>query len=195
MLRERLSTKRIILGSQSPRRKQLLTGLDIEFEVQSKDTDESWPSHLSEGGIPEHIAMMKSIAFGDLDPDTILITADTIVWLDGTTVNKPKDKADAKQMVMNLSGKTHYVYTGVCIRTARKSQVFHDETAVEFRTLNEEMVDYYVENYNALDKAGGYGAQDWIGYVGIESLSGCYYNVMGLPVRKVYQELLKLAWL
>lgn len=167
----------------------LLKGLDIDFDVITKDTDESWPSHLSEGGIPEHIALMKSIAFGDLDPNTILITADTIVWIDGTTVNKPADKTEAKQMVLNLSGKTHYVYTGVCIRTASKSQVFHDETAVEFRNISEEMADYYVEQYNALDKAGGYGAQDWIGYVGIESLSGCYYNVMGLPVRKVYDRL------
>ncbi|MCL4146946.1 UNVERIFIED_CONTAM: hypothetical protein GTU68_024914 [Idotea baltica] len=189
MLRERLSDKRIILGSQSPRRQQLLKGLDIDFEVQTKDTDESWPSHLSEGGIPEHIALMKSIAFGDLARDTILITADTIVWLDGTTVNKPKDKAEAKQMVMSLSAKTHYVYTGVCIRTAAKSYVFHDETAVEFCTLTDEMVNYYIENYNSLDKAGGYGAQDWIGYVGIDSLNGSYYNVMGLPVRKVYAAL------
>ncbi len=156
------------------------------------ETDESWPSHLSEEAIPEHIALMKSIAFGDLDPDTILITADTIVWLDGHTVNKPKDKDEAREMVMNLSGKTHYVYTGVCIRTSRKSEVFHDETAVEFRTISQEMVDYYVDNYNALDKAGGYGAQDWIGYIGIESISGCYYNVMGLPIRKVFERLNKI---
>jgi len=193
MLKDRLSTKRIILGSQSPRRQQLLKGLDIDFEIQTKDTDESWPSHLSEGGIPEHIALMKSIAFGDLDEDTILITADTIVWMDGKTINKPKDEFEALIMVKNLSGKTHYVYTGVCIRTAGNTLLFHDETSVEFSALSDDMVSYYVKNYNSLDKAGGYGAQDWIGYVGIESLNGCYYNVMGLPVRKVYKALEHLA--
>lgn len=189
MLQEQLAHKRIILGSQSPRRQQLLKGLDIDFEIITKDTDESWPGHLSEGGIPEHIALMKSIAFGDLDPDTVLITADTIVWMDGKTINKPQDEQEAIQMVKGLSGKTHYVYTGVCIRTARTNTVFHDETSVEFRELSDEMVKYYVKNYQSLDKAGGYGAQDWIGYVGIESLNGCYYNVMGLPVRKVWQAL------
>ena len=191
MLNELLAQKRVILGSGSPRRKMLLEGLDVDFEVDTKDTDESWPSHLSEGGIPEHIALMKSIAFGDLPTDTVLITADTIVWLDGQTINKPTDKADAKRMVRSLSGKTHYVYTGVCIRTAAKTRVFHDETAVEFRELTDEMVEYYVENYNSLDKAGGYGAQDWIGYIGIESITGSYYNVMGLPVRKVFEILSK----
>ncbi|NNC83055.1 MAG: septum formation inhibitor Maf, partial [Flavobacteriales bacterium] len=169
MLKDRLSHKRIILGSGSPRRHQLLKGLDLDFEIQTRDTDESWPSHLSEGGIPEHIALMKSIAFGDLDEDTILITADTIVWMEGQTINKPQDEADALRMVKNLSAKTHYVYTGVCIRTAGSNTVFHDETAVEFRELSDEMVAYYVENYSPYDKAGGYGAQDWIGYVGIES--------------------------
>ncbi|NND93895.1 MAG: septum formation protein Maf [Flavobacteriales bacterium] len=192
MLREHLADKRIILGSQSPRRQQLLKGLDLDFEIQSKETDESWPSHLSEGGIPEHIALMKSIAFGDLDDNTILITADTIVWMEGKTINKPHDDMEAYLMVKNLSGKTHYVYTGVCIRTATSNFLFHDETAVEFSDLSDEMVSYYVKNYNPLDKAGGYGAQDWIGYVGIESLSGCYYNVMGLPVRKVYRVLSSL---
>lgn len=193
MLKDQLSDKRIILGSQSPRRQQLLKGLDIDFEIQTKDTDESWPSHLSEGGIPEHIALMKSIAFGDLDLGTILITADTIVWMDGKTINKPQDETEALEMVKNLSGQTHYVYTGVCIRTAEKNIVFHDETAVEFRDLTDEMVEYYVKNYNSLDKAGGYGAQDWIGYVGIERLNGCYYNVMGLPVRKVWKHLSELG--
>lgn len=191
MLRDLLSNKRVILGSGSPRRHMLLKGLDFDFEIETRDTDERWPSHLSEGGIPEHIALMKSLAFGDLDPETVLITADTIVWLDGNTINKPQDETDAKRMVSSLSGKTHYVYTGVCIRTAAKTRVFHDETSVEFRNLNEEMVSYYVKNYNSLDKAGGYGAQDWIGYVGIESITGCYYNVMGLPVRKVYEMLSK----
>jgi septum formation protein len=191
MLRDLLSNKRVILGSGSPRRQMLLKGLDLDFEIETRDTDESWPSHLSEGGIPEHIALMKSLAFGDLDPETVLITADTIVWLDGNTINKPQDEADARRMVSSLSGKTHYVYTGVCIRTAAKTRVFHDETSVEFRNLSEEMVSYYVKNYNSLDKAGGYGAQDWIGYVGIESITGCYYNVMGLPVRKVYDMLSK----
>ena len=109
MLKDQLSDKRIILGSQSPRRQQLLKGLDIDFEIQTKDTDESWPSHLSEGGIPEHIALMKSIAFGDLDLGTILITADTIVWMDGKTINKPQDKTEALEMVKNLSGQTSFL--------------------------------------------------------------------------------------
>lgn len=193
MLRERLTGKRVILGSGSPRRKMLLEGLDVDFKVETKPTDESWPSHLSENGIAEHIALMKSIAFGDLDSDTILITADTIVWSEGHTINKPADKEEAKEMLSRLSDKTHFVYTGVCIRTAERNVVFSDETAVEFRPLSPEMIDYYVSNYDSLDKAGGYGAQDWIGYVAIESLSGCYYNVMGLPVRKVFEELMSLS--
>ena len=193
MLRKALAEKKIILGSQSPRRQQLLQGLDIDFEIQTKFTDESWPGHLSEEGIPEHIALMKSLAFGDLDKNTILITADTIVWSEGKPINKPENEDEAKLMLSNLSGKTHYVYTGVCVRTHEGSHVFSDETAVEFKKFSQEEIAYYVKNYSPLDKAGGYGAQDWIGYIGIDRLDGCYYNVMGLPVRKVYEALKEIA--
>jgi septum formation protein len=193
MLRKALASRKVILGSQSPRRQHLLKGLDLDFEVKTQNTDESWPGHLSEAGIPEHISLMKSLVFGELDPLTILITADTIVWSEGKPINKPKDAAEAIAMLASLSGKTHYVYTGVTIRTSEGSNVFSDETAVEFRNFSRAEIEYYVANYSPLDKAGSYGAQDWIGYIGIERLDGCYYNVMGLPVRKVYEALMSLA--
>jgi len=189
MLNKILSGKKIILGSKSPRRQMLLKGLDIDFEVLTKDTDESWPSHLNEEGIPKHLSLIKSLAFGELKKDIILITADTIVWSEGKPMNKPADANEAVMMLKHLSGKTHYVYTGVTIRTSAGSKVFSDETAVEFRAFSPAEVEYYVSHYSPLDKAGGYGAQDWIGYIGIERLDGCYYNVMGLPVRKVYEVL------
>lgn len=193
MLRERLKSKRVILGSGSPRRKQLLEGLDVDFTVETLETDESWPGHLSEEGIPQHIALMKSLAFGELPADDILITADTIVWAQNKAVNKPADAEEAKAMLASLSGETHYVYTGVVVRTRKGSNVFSDETVVEFRKFTEEEIEYYVKTYKPFDKAGAYGAQDWLGYIGIERLDGCYYNVMGLPVRKVYQALKALG--
>jgi septum formation protein len=193
MLRERLKSKRVILGSGSPRRKQLLEGLDLDFTVETRETDESWPGHLSEEGIPQHIALIKSLAFGELREDTILITADTIVWAQNKAVNKPANEAEAKAMLASLSGETHYVYTGVVVRTHKGSNVFSDETVVEFRTFSDEEIDYYVKTYKPFDKAGAYGAQDWLGYIGIERLDGCYYNVMGLPVRKVYKALKELG--
>jgi septum formation protein len=193
MLRERLRSKRVILGSGSPRRKHLLEGLDVDFTVETRETDESWPGHLSEEGIPQHIALMKSLAFGDLAQDTILVTADTIVWAQNKAVNKPTDAEEAKAMLASLSGETHYVYTGVVVRTHKGSNVFSDETVVEFRKFSEEEIEYYVKTYKPFDKAGGYGAQDWLGYIGIERIDGCYYNVMGLPVRKVYQALNELG--
>ncbi len=189
MLKERLKTKRLILGSGSPRRKQLLEGLDLDFEVIVKEIDETWPEGLHGGHIPEHIARMKSEAFGELSTDEILITADTTVWLSERAVNKPFDKEDAKRMIAELSGNSHQVYTGVCIRTEKEEHSFFDSTTVTFKKLDTAEIDYYVEHYNSLDKAGAYGAQDWIGYVGIEKLEGCYFNVMGLPVRRVYASL------
>jgi len=190
MLRTQLKGKRIILGSQSPRRHQLMTGLDVDFEIQIKDTDESWPKELKRGAVPEYIALKKSEAFGALGDDTILITADTTVWLNDRAVNKPTDADEAREMLAELSGATHHVYTGVAIRDKNGLDSFYDETGVTMRKFDSKMIDYYVDNYSPLDKAGAYGAQDWIGYVGIERLEGCYYNVMGLPVREVWKRLL-----
>lgn len=171
----------------------MLKGLDVDFEIEVKDTDESWPSELKGGAIPEYIAKKKSMAFGDLDPETILLTADTTVWIDGAAVNKPQDAQQAREMIGQLSGRTHHVYTGVCLRTADVTETFYDETAVVFRSLSAEQIAYYVEAYSPMDKAGAYGAQDWIGYVGIERIEGCYYNVMGLPVREVYRRLMEIG--
>ena len=208
----------IILGSQSPRRRELMAGLDIPFTSITIDADESYPADLQAGDIPLYISHAKARAYEDkLQENDLLITSDTIVWLNGQMLGKPKDKAEAKQMLMQLSGQTHQVYTSVCFtwRTPQNNvtnlnnstplytthnnstppyTVHHDTlvdcTDVTFRTLTPQEIDYYVEKYLPLDKAGSYGVQEWIGYVGVTRMEGSYFNVMGFPIGRIYQWLM-----
>ena len=187
----------IILGSQSPRRRELMAGLDLPFTAITIDADESYPQGTTGGDIPYYISRAKARAYvGQLRDDQLLITADTIVWLDGTMLGKPKDEAEAKRMLRLLSGKTHQVYTAVTF-AKRKSgqssevslQTIVDCTDVTFGDLTDEEIDYYVQKYRPLDKAGAYGVQEWIGYIACTQMKGSYFNVMGFPVHKVYNVL------
>ena len=181
----------LILSSNSPRRKELLAGLDIPFEVRViEDIDESYPDNLPAGEIAEYIAQKKAAAY-KVGNDEVLITADTIVVLDDQILGKPADAEQAKQMLRSLSGKTHHVITGVCLKSRDQQHHFSVISEVTFKTLAEEEISYYVETYKPFDKAGAYGIQEWIGYIGVTGLSGSYFNVMGLPVQRIYEELKK----
>jgi septum formation protein len=187
---DNLQNKRIKLASKSPRRQQLLEGIGLKFEVWSKEVDESYPEHLQREEIPVYLASKKADAFRDeLDQHDLLITADTIVWIDGQVLNKPEDRSDAIRMIELLNGNTHDVYTGVSIASIKKSEIIWDRTRVHFATLTSAEIEHYIDNYSPFDKAGSYGAQDWIGLIAIDRLEGSYFNVMGLPVHKVYQAL------
>lgn len=187
---QNLQHKRIKLASKSPRRQQLLEGLGITFDVWTKDVDETYPEHLQQEEIPVYLASKKADAFRkELRDGDVLITADTIVWIDGQVLNKPEDRNDAIRMIGLLNGNTHDVYTGVSIVSLEKTELLWDRTRVHFARLSSEEIEHYIDNYSPFDKAGSYGAQDWIGLVAIDRLDGSYFNVMGLPVHKVYQAL------
>ena len=191
MVFEDLKQYKFILASQSPRRRFLLGDLGLPFEVHTKEVDESFPTHLEAAEIPLYLCEKKAAAFeGGLDDDTIVITADTIVWVENQVLNKPVDYNDAVRMLQLLSGRMHEVYTGVCIRSKNRMHSFYSLTKVYFKTLSQYEIDYYIRNYNPYDKAGAYGAQEWIGYVAVEKIEGSYFNVMGLPLRELYEELL-----
>lgn len=180
----------IILASQSPRRLELLKGLNVPFEVKVIDVDETYPSQMVGVDIPMYLAEKKAKAYEQImTENTMIITADTIVWHEGKVLGKPVDAAEAKRMLQILSGKTHQVITGVCISTLKRKRIFHVITDVRFSKLTESEVDYYVENFKPYDKAGAYGVQEWIGFVGVEHINGSYFNVMGLPVQRLYNEL------
>ncbi|HHT23602.1 MAG TPA: septum formation protein Maf [Bacteroidales bacterium] len=178
----------IILGSGSPRRQELLKGLDIDFRIELKETDETYPNDLVGVDIPTYVAQLKADAY-TLNDNTLLITADTIVWLEGKVYGKPKDREDAKRILSKLSGKSHQVITGMCLKTKERKRVFHVITEVYFSRFTEEEIDYYLDNYKPYDKAGAYGVQEWIGFIGVERIEGSYYNVMGLPIQRLYSEL------
>jgi septum formation protein len=182
---------RIILGSQSPRRQELLRGLDIDFEVRTiAGMEEHYPDTLQGADIPLFLAKQKADAFlPSLTDDDLLITADTIVWLDGHVYGKPTDAADARAMLRTLSGRTHEVITGVCLTTTRRQESFSATTQVTFANFSDDEIEYYIEHYRPFDKAGSYGVQEWIGYIGVERINGSFYNVMGLPVQRLYQKL------
>ncbi|MDR0829808.1 MAG: Maf-like protein [Prevotellaceae bacterium] len=187
-----LENYKIILGSQSPRRQELLKGLDIDFEVKKIDVEETYPPDLQIDKVPEYLAKQKSDAYKSfLDENTILITADTIVVLDNQAFGKPKDYSDAFLMLKKLAGKTHEVITGVCITTKQRQEVFSVVTKVTFSPLSDDEIGYYLTKYAPYDKAGSYGIQEWVGFVGVEKIEGSFYNVMGLPIQKIYQELKK----
>jgi septum formation protein len=186
-----LNKYKIILASKSPRRQYLLKELGLNFEVHTKDVDESFPDDLKAEEIPLYLCQKKADAFDEeLTDNTIVITADTIVWIDGQVLNKPENYEDAVRMLKMLSGKKHQVYTGVCLKSKNTTKSFYAQTDVYFKTLSQEEIDYYITNFNPYDKAGAYGAQEWIGYIAVEKIEGTYFNVMGLPVREVYEALL-----
>jgi len=182
---------RIILASNSPRRKELLSGLDLDYEVKVlPDIEEYYPENLPTAEIPVYIAAEKATAYQSLMADNdLIITADTVVVLGDEVLGKPTDLDDARRMLRELSGKTHQVITGICLMSREKQRQFAVTTDVTFKELTDEEIDYYVDKYQPLDKAGAYGIQEWIGYIGVTGLNGSYFNVMGLPVQRIYKEL------
>ena len=183
----------IILGSQSPRRRELMAGLDIPFSCVTIDADESYPAELKAGDIPMYISRAKARAYvSELQDNDLLITSDTIVWLNGEMLGQPQDEAEAKAMLARLSGQTHEVYTAVCFADKNgELETWVDCTKVTFNNLSEKDIDCYVSKYRPLDKAGAYGVQEWIGYVGVTCMEGSYFNVMGFPICHVYERLKK----
>ena len=190
-----MNSYKIILASNSPRRKELLAGLDVQFEVRVlKGIDESYPDTVPTAEIAEYIAQKKAAAYREtIAADELVITADTIVVLGDEVLGKPKDAADARRMLRELSGRTHQVITGVVLTTKERQEHFSVVSDVTFKTLEDSEIDYYVETYKPMDKAGAYGIQEWIGYVGVTRLEGSYFNVMGLPVQRIYEALKRFA--
>ena len=186
---------RIFLASNSPRRKELLSGLGIPFEVRvNGDIDESYPSDLSPEAIPLHISRKKAAAYlQTMSADELIITADTVVVASGEILDKPVDASDAHRMLRLLSGTTHQVITGVCLTTTDHQVAFSVTTDVTFKDLSDEEIHYYIDHYRPYDKAGAYGIQEWIGYIGVTGLHGSYFNVMGLPIQRIYEELRKMG--
>jgi len=186
---------KIILASNSPRRRELLGGLGIDFTVKViGGIDESWPHELKGEDIPLYISREKAAPYkATIAPDELVITADTIVHVDGEVLGKPADEADAKRMLRMISGRWHEVMTGVTLMTAEREHSFAVTTKVKFCNLSDSEIDYYIKNYAPMDKAGAYGIQEWIGYVGVEAIEGSYFNVVGLPVQRLYRELIEFC--
>lgn len=181
-----------ILASKSPRRDQLLKSLGIEFNIKTKEVEENYPDNLTKEEIPVFLAELKAKPFlADLRANDLLITADTIVWFDGKVLGKPKDKTEAIQMLQQLSGNEHQVISGVCLSTFKKSKSFFSTSNVRFKILTQSEIEYYVSEFKPFDKAGAYGIQEWIGIIGITHIEGSFYNVMGLPIQKLYAEIQK----
>lgn len=186
---DNLKKYKVILASNSPRRKELLAGLGVDYEVRTlPDVDESYPETLQGADIPLYIAKEKADAYvAMMQPGELMITADTIVWLDGQVLGKPVDREDALRMLRTMSGRSHEVFTGVCITTTEWQRSFTAQTEVRFATLSEDEIAYYVDRFQPMDKAGAYGVQEWIGFIGVENISGSYYNIMGTPCAETVQ--------
>lgn len=183
---------KIILGSASPRRQELLKGLGFDFTVQPTHADESYPKHLVSQEIPLYLAKVKANAFSrPLLSNELLITSDTVVWCQGKVFNKPENFEGGKQMLQELSGKMHEVFTAVCLKSGAKETLFYDTSRVFFKNFSPDEIEYYLTHFKPYDKAGAYGVQDWLGYTGIEKIEGSFYTVMGLPVKLLYDELMK----
>ncbi len=195
MIIDKIKNYNIILASKSPRRQELLSKLDINFKLADViDVDEYYDNDIYAGDIPVYLSQKKSKAYiHTLKSNDILITADTIVWLNNTALNKPIDRAEAIEMIKSLSNSSHKVFTGVTLSSPEKSHSFVSETKVTFKNLTTDEIIYYVDKYNPFDKAGAYGIQEWIGYIGITKIEGSYFNVMGLPVQQLYTELSKFV--
>lgn len=187
-----LNDYQIILASQSPRRHQMLRELGVSFEIKIREVDEIYPEGLRPEEVPLYLAELKSKAFEkDLESNQLVITADTIVCIDEWILGKPVDRADAINMLKALSGRSHQVISGVCLQSVEKKVSFSTITHVHFKVLSDEEINYYIENYKPFDKAGAYGIQEWIGFIGIDGIEGSYFNVVGLPIQRLYQELSK----
>ncbi len=185
---------KIILSSKSPRRQELISKLDYPVAIDPIDADESFPLDLQAGEIASYLSKKKSDHYTKvINPGEVLLTCDTIVWIENKVLNKPETLEEAKQMLQLLSGKMHEVYTGVTLKTAKQTITFAEKTEVYFKTLSNAEINYYVNTFKPMDKAGAYGIQEWIGYIGVEKIVGCYYNVMGLPLSRVYGELQNLS--
>jgi septum formation protein len=192
MLKEKLKDYNIILASKSPRRQQFFKDLEIDFAIQLKEVEEIYPQELKRTEITDFLADLKSKAFTDLSEQDILITSDTIVWLENKALGKPKDAHEAFKMLRSLSAKKHEVITSISIKSKNFNKIIHDITTVSFKEISDEEINYYIKNHKPFDKAGGYGIQEWIGYIAITSIEGSYFNVVGLPVHKLYKELMNL---
>ena len=193
MLKNKLQNYKLILASGSPRRQQFFKDLDLDFEIRLIEIQEIYPPELKAVEITNYLALLKSNAFeGELQSNAILITSDTIVWHNDKALGKPKDKQDAFEILKSLSNATHEVITSVCFKTITETTLIHEITKVTFNELSNESINYYIENYNPYDKAGAYGIQEWIGFIGVSKIEGSYTNVMGLPTEKVYNYLLNL---
>ncbi|KQB43972.1 Maf-like protein [Flavobacterium daejeonense] len=193
MLRNKLKNYQIILASGSPRRQQFFKDLDLDFEIRLKEIEEIFPPELKREQITNYLAELKAAAFdGELKENEILVTSDTLVWHNEKALGKPKDRNEAFEILKSLSNVTHEVITSVCFKTNSKTEVIYEITKVTFNELSDEAIDYYIENYQPFDKAGAYGIQEWIGFIGVSKIEGSYANVIGLPVDKVYQYLSNL---
>lgn len=182
----------LILGSASPRRQELLKSLGFTFRLRPINADEIWPKDLMAEEIPVFLAEHKAAAYQEeLADNDLLITADTIVWCEGKVFNKPENFEEGKKMLSELSGKMHEVFTAVCLKSRNKKITFCDTSKVYFKELQNEEIEYYLRNFKPYDKAGGYGVQDWIGYIAIDRIEGSFYNVMGLPVKQLYEHLIR----
>ncbi len=185
---------KLVLGSKSPRRKQLLEDIGLQFELRTIEVEENYPDHLKGAEVAMFLSELKANAFlGHLAEDELLLTSDTIVCLDDQVLGKPKNEKEATKTLMSLSGREHNVITGVSFLYKEELYTFYESTEVHFRELTATEIQYYIKNYHPFDKAGSYGIQDWIGKIGVEFIKGSYYNVVGLPVVKVYSELKKMA--
>jgi septum formation protein len=192
MLREKLKNYNVILASGSPRRQQFFKELDLEFKIQIKEIEEKFPKHLKGAEITDFLANLKSQAFTNLTEKDLLITSDTIVWLENKALGKPKNKQEAYTMLKELSGKKHEVITSISIRNNNFQKIINDTTVVYFKEISDKEITYYINNYNPYDKAGAYGIQEWIGFIAIDKMEGSYFNVVGLPVHKLFKELMNL---
>ncbi|CAM1344041.1 Maf family nucleotide pyrophosphatase [Tenacibaculum amylolyticum] len=193
MLKEKLAPYNIILASGSPRRQQFFKDLDLDFEIRLKEVEEIYPEHLKSAEITEFLADLKSKPFdSELTEKDLLITSDTIVWLNNTALGKPKNYDEAFTMLKSLSNTTHEVITSISIKSLTFQKIISDSTLVYFKELSNEEIDYYINTYKPYDKAGSYGIQEWIGKIGIDKIEGSYFTVMGLPVHKLYKELMNL---
>jgi septum formation protein len=192
MLREKLKDYHVILASGSPRRQQFFKDLDIDFTIQLKEVEELYPEELKGSEITDFLADLKSKSFTNLSEKELLITSDTIVWLEGKALGKPTDAADAFLMLSALSGKEHEVITSISIKSKHFQKIINDTTVVSFNAITDDEINYYIKNYKPFDKAGGYGIQEWIGFIAINKLEGSYFNVVGLPVHKLYKELMNI---
>ena len=191
MLSDLLKDKHLILGSSSPRRQELIKGLGLEVEIRIISVKEEYPDRLRHFEISDYLAQLKSIPFQEtLAANDILITSDTIVWFENKALGKPKDNNDAFQMLKSLSGHTHEVITSVCFKSIGKERTINSITKVTFKALSDSEINYYINNFTVLDKAGSYGIQDWIGQIAVTKIEGSYFNVMGFPIDKIYETLL-----